>query len=110
MQSQADGIIEAAVLRLYESRRSPHLFDSGFDQKQKIKIQNALRYFEDHVALMKSPNDSADWSVAEITLICALEYLDFRFSKDHFLSTLPRLREWQAKAQQNECIQKTRPA
>jgi glutathione S-transferase len=109
MQSQADGLIEAAVLRLYESRRRPHLFDSEFDKKQKSKIENAVEFFEQNLSLLRSPNDSPNWTVAEVSLICALEYLDFRFAKDQFLAARPRLKLWQSQAQKQNCVLVTKP-
>lgn len=109
IQAIADGGCDAAVLRLFESRRRPHLFDEKMDQRQKGKIVNALESLEKNYFLLKSPHDSETWSVAEISVISFLGYLDFRFSKDQFLEPCFHLKNWHAATQVHTCVSLTKP-
>lgn len=103
-QSVADGIMEAAVLRRLESLRSPDKQDPKSDQRQKEKIENGLNYFEAHFYLLKTP-----WTVAEISLVCALGYLEFRFAGENWLNRFPKLTNWFKDANSFEFVRATDP-
>lgn len=88
-QAIADGIADAAVLRRYESLRAPEKIDSKFDQKQLLKIKNALEYFENRMHAM-----AVDWTLREISLACAWGYLQLRFSQDQYSVQFPKISSW----------------
>jgi glutathione S-transferase len=72
--SLADGILDAAVLLVYEKRFRPEeKWHAPWQQRQQAKIDRALEQ------LKKSP---PAWSggpdYGHLTLACALGYLDFR--------------------------------
>jgi glutathione S-transferase len=72
--SLADGILDAAVLLVYEKRFRPEeKWHAPWQQRQQAKIDRALEQLE------KSPpawSGSPDYG--HLTLACALGYLDFR--------------------------------
>lgn len=70
----ADGIMEAAVLVVYESRFRPkEKWHQGWIDKQQIKVDQALDHLEANLP---------DWpgapDYASISLVCALGFLDLR--------------------------------
>jgi len=84
----ADGIIDASVLVVYESRFRPDLPHSPrWLAHQRGKIRRGLAEFE------ASPPDSNKTDVISIGLSCALGYLDWRKQID-WRPTYPALVEW----------------
>jgi glutathione S-transferase len=84
----ADGIIDASVLVVYESRFRPDLPHSPrWLAHQRGKIRRGLAEFE------ASPPDSNKTDVISIGLSCALGYLDWRKQID-WRPTYPGLVEW----------------
>lgn len=84
----ADGITDAALLMVYESRfREPATHSQRWQAHQRGKIARALAAFE------ASPPDPRKTDVATIALACAFGYLDWRqpveWRPDH-----PRLVQW----------------
>src|SRR5262249_37414892 len=72
--SLADGILDAALLLVYEKRFRPEeKWHAPWQQRQQAKIDRALDRLEGTLArLDQAPN------YGELTLACALGYLDFR--------------------------------
>lgn len=92
-QALADGLMDAALLQVYEvrfraeSERSPSWVD-----RQASKVARALRAFE---AAPPRPVEGLSGAAhaGEITLACALGYLDFRF-KGTWREDHPALVAW----------------
>jgi glutathione S-transferase len=88
-QALADGIMDAAILQIYEARWRP---EERRDQKwldhQRGKVERALEVAE---ATLSTPAPTIH--VGHVALACALGYLDLRFDgrwrQDH-----PRLAAW----------------
>jgi glutathione S-transferase len=71
----ADGVIDAAILRVYEQRwRDAATHSPRWLEHQTGKINRGL------AALEAAPPDPAKVDVASIGLACALGYLDLRFA------------------------------
>lgn len=90
-EALADGMMDAGILQLYESRFRPaERHEPKWLDHQDQKRTRALAAFEADAAPFRLPI-----SVGDIALACALAWFDFRFEgkwrKDH-----PRLVEWQA--------------
>lgn len=102
LQSIADGIMEAAVLRRLESLRTPDKQDPKFDQRQKQKIANGLHYFENNMSLLQTK-----WSVSEVSLCCAIGYLNYRFGSESWLAEFPKLTRWYAEASKLDHVART---
>ena len=90
LQALADGIMDAALLQVYETRfREPDRYVAKWLDHQAAKVARAL------AALEAAPpaNDARD--VGAIALACALGYLDLRFA-GRWRADCPRLAAWLA--------------
>jgi glutathione S-transferase len=89
-QALGDGMLDACILQVYEARFRPaeHHVQSWLDY-QCEKVTRALVFAERHYATPMS----ATPHVGEITLACALGYLDLRF-KGTWRAEHPRLVMW----------------
>jgi glutathione S-transferase len=84
----ADGIMDASILVVYETRFRPDLPHSPrWLSHQRDKIRRGLAAFE------ASPPDPNKTDVVSIGLSCALGYLDWRKQVD-WRPTFPALVEW----------------
>jgi glutathione S-transferase len=72
--SLADGILDAALLLVYEKRFRPEdKWHAPWQERQQAKIDRSLEFLETKPPLWK---ESPDYG--HLTLACALGYLDFR--------------------------------
>src|SRR5215467_1851197 len=83
LQALADGIMDASILRVYESRwRDPAKHEPKWVEHQAGKVTRALAALE-----AAPPTRAATPTVGQITVACALGYQDFRFQgtwrRDH---------------------------
>jgi glutathione S-transferase len=92
----ADGIIEAALLVVYENRfRDPGTQSERWLTHQRGKIMRGLAAFE------AGPPDSDKIDIVSIGLSCALGYLDWRRPVD-WRPTYPKLVAWFTEFAKNE--------
>jgi glutathione S-transferase len=89
LQALCDGLLEAALLQVYEGRfRSEDKREPKWLNHQADKVARALAALEESPPALGTLPD-----IGQITLACALGYLDLRFQgnwrKDH-----PRLVAW----------------
>jgi glutathione S-transferase len=83
----ADGILDAALLLVYEQRYRPQeKWHQPWQQRQQDKIDRALDFIE------QSP-PAAPLDYGHITLACALGYLDFRL-QGQWRAGHPKLIAW----------------
>ena len=76
MQALGDGILEAAVLIGYESRyREPHQASQRWLDHQRKKVDLGIAYAENTIV-------AGDVDVGQITLACALAFVDARLGTD----------------------------
>ncbi len=91
-QALADGILDAVVTRLLESRRPAAQQSAQNIQRQEEKITRALDYTERH--LRAGPWLMSDrFTLADLAVGVALEYTDFRYPHD-WRSRHVRLGSW----------------
>ncbi len=91
-QALADGIMDAALLRVYEKRfKQPHYRDPAWDAYQGEKVARGLAHFEANSP--PAPGSADDVNAAQITLACALGYMDMRFG-DTWRRSHPNLVTW----------------
>jgi glutathione S-transferase len=84
----ADGILEAALLLVYEKRFRPEdKWHAPWQQRQQAKIDRALERFEGRPPVPRTPD------YGDVTLACALGYLDFRH-EGRWRAQHPRLVAW----------------
>ncbi len=92
-QALADGILDATVTRLLETRRPPEQQSARDIQKQAEKVARALAFAEQHAGgayLMQNK-----FTAADVCLGVALEYVDFRYAHD-WRAQHPQLAHWLA--------------
>jgi glutathione S-transferase len=91
-QALADGLLDAALLRRYESMRPANEQSPGWDAKQKTIIGRALDVLEAEADRFGDPAGPVD--IGLIAIGCALGYLDFRFARDEWRYGRPKLARW----------------
>ncbi len=106
LEATADGILDAAILMVYEERLRPE--DKRFadwTEAQWAKISRALDmldgHWQDHLA---GPPD-----MGQIAAGCALGYLDFRLAARDWRAGRPRLAAWEAAFSARAAMQATLP-
>lgn len=102
-QALADGLMEAAILRRYESALRPE--DKrwvDWDQAQKSKIERALDAFEAGVDGLEG-----EPTIGIIAAGCALGYLDLRFADEGWRRGRPKLAAWYEAWAQHPAMQAT---
>ncbi|ALG91610.1 MULTISPECIES: glutathione S-transferase [Actibacterium] len=107
LEATADGIMDAAVLMMYEIRCRPEemrVEDWGEAQWQKIvRALDALEtHWMDHLA-------TARLDIGQIATGCALAYLDFRLGNRDWRGDRPALAGWCAEFTQRPSMQATIP-
>jgi glutathione S-transferase len=89
LQALADGIMDAALLQVYEKRwRAAEVQHRPWTDHQAGKVERALAVLEDD-----PPTLAATPDVGRIALACALGYLDLRF-EGSWGQNHPRLVAW----------------
>lgn len=103
MQALADGVMDAALLQVYEKRwRDEGLRSERWASHQADKVARGLAAFE-------ASDLSGPLHIGHIALACALGYLDLRFGGD-WRQTHPALVRWlDGFAAANPAFDKTRP-
>ncbi|MEM7508065.1 MAG: glutathione S-transferase [Pseudomonadota bacterium] len=89
-EALADGIVDAAILGVYESRLRPEeLRFAPWVQAQLSKVHRALGELEG-----RSADLGDEVTAAHIAVGCALGYLDFRYPDLGWREGRPRLAAW----------------
>jgi glutathione S-transferase len=87
-QALADGIMDAAILVVYEARHRPaEIHHKPWLDYQRGKIERGI------AALAANPPDPTSFDVGTITTACALGYLDWRKQVD-WRAQQPSLIKW----------------
>lgn len=89
-QALADGLLDASILKVYEGRFRPpeHHVQTWLDHQQG-KIDRGLSFAE---SALSAPREGLP-HIGEITLACALGYMDFRFAGS-WRTRCPKLVLW----------------
>jgi glutathione S-transferase len=101
-QALADGMADASVLRLYESRRPEGQRSAEWDKKQKLKVTQGLAALEaDHLG--------PQLDIGTLMVAIVLDYLDFRFKHEEWRSAHPKLAAWHKAFSERASLKKTLP-
>jgi glutathione S-transferase len=101
-QALADGIADAAVLRMMESKRAENLRSADWDKRQKLKVVQSLAALEaDHLG--------PQLDIGTLTVAIALDYLDFRFKVEDWRKDHPKLAAWHKTFSERASLKKTQP-
>lgn len=106
LEAAADGIMDAAVLMVYERRwRDPAHYSEQWVEGQWRKVTRAL----DHIERNWRARLDGPLNIGHIALGCALGYLDFRHDARNWREGRPRLTDWSAQIMARESFVATRP-
>ncbi len=96
-QAFADGLMDAAILKVYEGRFRPkeHHVQAWLDHQQG-KIDRALNYASETTKQASASQSDGYANIGDITLACALGYLDFRAAvfPSNWRTNRPALEAW----------------
>ncbi|WP_091909900.1 glutathione S-transferase family protein [Chitinasiproducens palmae] len=106
-QSLGDGLLDAALLARYEytARPSDKQWD-GWRNAQLVKVQSCLAIIERDADALACER----LTIGEVTLGCALGYLDFRFPDLAWRDAHPNAARWHARLQTLPAMQATFPS
>lgn len=106
LEATADGIMDAAVLMVYEHRCRPeNLISEDWLAAQWGKIERALDAVNERwMSHLSGPLD-----MAQISMAIALEYIDFRMPEREWRNARPALADWQAEFATRDAMMETKP-
>lgn len=106
LEATADGMMDAAVLVVYESRLRPEeMRFATWTEGQWSKVDRALTALESRwISHLSGPLD-----IGQIAVGCALGYLDFRHAARDWRAGRPALAEWFAAFAARPSMQATLP-
>jgi len=104
-QALCDGVLDAAILRMLESKRRPEALRWPDEiAKQGGKVARALDRLEAEAADLEGP-----LTIGQIAVGCTLGYLDFRFGDEDWRPTHPKLAAWHAEFAKRPSMLETVP-
>lgn len=103
-QALADGILDAAVLRLLEGKREPAQQSAAWIERQKAAVERTLNALEDSAAGL-----GEEITIGHITIAVALGYLDFRYPDDDWRAGRATLAAWYQGFAQRPSMSQTVP-
>lgn len=106
LEATGDGIMDAAVLMVYENRSRPEdKRDAAWVEAQWSKVVRSLDALESRwMAHLHGPLD-----IGQIAVGCALGYLDFRHPDRDWRGSRPALAAWFEKFSQRPSMAETTP-
>ncbi len=104
LEALADGILDASVLQLLESRRDPPKQSAAWIDRQQASVDAALDCLEDDAEVLDDR-----LTVGVIAVGCALGYRDFRFPELDWRQNHPGLAAWYARFSERPSMQATIP-
>ena len=105
-QALCDGILDALVLCRYEQAIRPaNLRWDAWIEGQMLKVHGGLAELEGEVELWRE-----DFKIAQMSAVCVLGYLDFRFAEWDWRRTHPRLARWNDSFSTRHSVASTAPS
>jgi len=93
IEATSDGVCDAVVLIYLEHSRSENLRSHAWIKRQEKKIYKGIEYLSDNLGNKKYFLGS-DFTIAEVSTISCLEYLDLRFPKFDWRTKHPNLENY----------------
>lgn len=107
-EALADGICDAAVLALLESRRPPELQSQDWIHRQLGKVERGIKALSTMLADKRWCVDD-EFGLADIAVGCALGFLSLRFSQIQWGEQYPNLAKYYANLMKRESFKVTAP-
>ena len=101
-QALADGMMDAAVLRMMESKKPENLRSADWDQRQKLKVTQG-------VAALEADHLGPQLDIGTLSVVIVLDYLDFRFKAEDWRPAHPKLAAWHKTFSERASLKKTLP-
>lgn len=107
LEATADGILDAAILMVYEVRIRPEDKQfSAWTEAQWRKISTALDALE---TLWMGTLSAEGLNIGQIAVACALAYVDFRHGDRNWRADRPQLAAWEAEFAKRDSMVATVP-
>ena len=97
-----DGIMDAAVSRIFERRRPDGERSAAWDARQRDKVARGVDALERHAEVLAGPPD-----IGHIAAAVALGLLDFQFAGEKWRPGRPALAAWFDAFDQRESMRAT---
>ena len=104
LQSLGDGMSDAGIIALLESRRSEELIYRNWIERQMAVILRVMDDLENNLEDLQSGFD-----IGQISVACSLGWLDFRFSDLGWRGDHPGLADWFEGVSERPSMVKTMP-
>lgn len=102
-QALADGLMDNVVALYLEKLRHPLNFNPKFIDNQEHHCALALHYCEQHI------RELGDFSLASISVACAVDYVNFRAAHLNQPGQYPLLQNWLGELSKRPSLQTTQP-
>jgi len=104
LQALGDGIMDAAVGRIMESRRPQQLQSQAVSDRCQAAVERAVNTLESEAESL-----NGEFAIGQIAVAIAVEYLDFRFSAENWRQGRPNLTAWHESVANRPSLQQTQP-
>ncbi|NVJ92155.1 MAG: glutathione S-transferase N-terminal domain-containing protein [Methylocystaceae bacterium] len=104
-QALADGIADAGVLRLLESRRAENEKSAQWIERQSTVIKRGLDKLESEVDILSG----GPLTIGQISVACALGWAIFRNPEEEIWGGRPKLKAWFEEFSERPSMVKTAP-
>ncbi|WAI84853.1 MULTISPECIES: glutathione S-transferase [Achromobacter] len=109
-QALGDGLLDAALLARYERTARPAEYQwSVWREAQLVKVDACLVEIERQIEPPTATLPTQAPTIGDVTLGCALGYLDFRFPELDWRASHPRATQWEAAFRKLPAMQATLP-
>lgn len=99
-----EGLCDAAINRLLDTRRPENLRSADWQARQKATMARACDVLEAEAGKL-----GGAVTIGQLSVACALGYLDLRFDADHWREGRPALTAWFEAFAQRPSIASTKP-
>lgn len=100
-----DGMLDTCILWRNERDKPVERQTPDWLGNFEMKARNALDFLEGEAAAL----DGAPLGIGQITIGCALGYLDFRFTDIHWRESRPAITAWYARFAERPSMKETQP-
>lgn len=103
-EALANGMADAGVLRIMESRRPANEQSPGWIARQKLKMDQGLDQLE-----KEAPKFASGFDIGLMTIAIVLDYFDFRFKAEEWRKGRPNLTKWHEAISARASLKSTMP-